>query len=181
MLPIEQDPRRHEMNVLMTPDMANFSGKAHGGALLNLRDRVAFSCASALAAICGDALGRPGDVQGADPCGRARHLSRLDQPYGSHLNGGGHPRGGGEHPLRPPMAHQLLLLHHRRRRRCRPAGARAGTATDRPDRHPSLQGGRTSPRSGENLRNGWNRLPRPAATSTDPEKSRWRRSMHMRA
>jgi uncharacterized protein (TIGR00369 family) len=40
------DPRRLEMTVLMTPDMANFSGKAHGGALLNLLDRVAFSCAS---------------------------------------------------------------------------------------------------------------------------------------
>jgi acyl-CoA hydrolase len=34
------------MTVLMTPDMANFSGKVHGGALLNLPDRVAFSCAS---------------------------------------------------------------------------------------------------------------------------------------
>lgn len=33
------------MTVLMTPDMANFSGKVHGGALLNLLDRVAFSCA----------------------------------------------------------------------------------------------------------------------------------------
>ena len=40
------DPRRLEMTVLMTPDMANFSGKVHGGALLNLLDRVAFSCAS---------------------------------------------------------------------------------------------------------------------------------------
>lgn len=38
--------RRLEMTVLMTPDMANFSGKVHGGALLNLLDRVAFSCAS---------------------------------------------------------------------------------------------------------------------------------------
>ena len=37
---------RIEMVVLMTPDMANFSGKVHGGALLNLLDRVAFSCAS---------------------------------------------------------------------------------------------------------------------------------------
>lgn len=46
MTPIEQDPRRLEMTVLMTPDMANFSGKVHGGALLNLLDRVAFSCAS---------------------------------------------------------------------------------------------------------------------------------------
>ncbi|OCP11086.1 MULTISPECIES: acyl-CoA thioesterase [unclassified Ensifer] len=40
------DPRELEMVVLMTPDMANFSGKVHGGALLNLLDRVAFSCAS---------------------------------------------------------------------------------------------------------------------------------------
>ena len=40
------DRRRLEMTVLMTPDMANFSGKVHGGALLNLLDRVAFSCAS---------------------------------------------------------------------------------------------------------------------------------------
>lgn len=38
--------RHVEMVVLMTPDMANFSGKVHGGALLNLLDRVAFSCAS---------------------------------------------------------------------------------------------------------------------------------------
>jgi len=40
------DPRKLEMTVLMTPDMANFSGKVHGGALLNLLDRVAFTCAS---------------------------------------------------------------------------------------------------------------------------------------
>jgi acyl-CoA hydrolase len=40
------DPRRLEMTVLMIRDMANFSGKVHGGALLNLLDRVAFSCAS---------------------------------------------------------------------------------------------------------------------------------------
>ena len=40
------DSRKLEMTVLMTPDMANFSGKVHGGALLNLLDRVAFSCAS---------------------------------------------------------------------------------------------------------------------------------------
>lgn len=40
------DSRKLEMTVLMTPEMANFSGKVHGGALLNLLDRVAFSCAS---------------------------------------------------------------------------------------------------------------------------------------
>lgn len=42
----DANPRLLEMTVLMTPDMANFSGKVHGGALLNLLDRVAFSCAS---------------------------------------------------------------------------------------------------------------------------------------
>lgn len=35
-----------EMTVLMTPDLANFSGKAHGGAILKLLDQVAYACAS---------------------------------------------------------------------------------------------------------------------------------------
>ncbi len=43
--PAPHDTSELEMVVLMTPDMANFSGKVHGGALLNLLDRVAFSCA----------------------------------------------------------------------------------------------------------------------------------------
>lgn len=34
------------MTVLMTPDMANFSGHVHGGALLKMLDQVAYSCAS---------------------------------------------------------------------------------------------------------------------------------------
>jgi acyl-CoA hydrolase len=38
------------MTVLMTPDMANFSGKVHGGALLKLLDQVAYACASRYAA-----------------------------------------------------------------------------------------------------------------------------------
>ena len=38
--------RTLDMTVLMTPEMANFSGKVHGGALLNWLDRVAFSLAS---------------------------------------------------------------------------------------------------------------------------------------
>jgi len=37
---------RLEMTELMTPDMANFSGKVHGGDLLRLLDRVAFALAS---------------------------------------------------------------------------------------------------------------------------------------
>lgn len=35
-----------QMTVLMTPDMANFSGKVHGGAILKLLDEVAYACAS---------------------------------------------------------------------------------------------------------------------------------------
>jgi acyl-CoA hydrolase len=34
------------MTVLMTPDMANFSGVVHGGALLKLLDQVAYACAA---------------------------------------------------------------------------------------------------------------------------------------
>jgi len=34
------------MSVLMTPDMANFTGKVHGGTLLKFLDQVAYSCAS---------------------------------------------------------------------------------------------------------------------------------------
>ncbi len=34
------------MTVLTTPDMVNFSGKVHGGALLKLLDEVAYACAS---------------------------------------------------------------------------------------------------------------------------------------
>lgn len=39
---------RHEltMTVLMTPDMANFSGNVHGGTVLRLLDQVAYACAS---------------------------------------------------------------------------------------------------------------------------------------
>jgi acyl-CoA hydrolase len=34
------------MTVLMTPDMANFAGKVHGGAILKLLDQAAYACAS---------------------------------------------------------------------------------------------------------------------------------------
>ena len=39
---------KHEltMTVLMTPDMANFSGNVHGGTVLRLLDQVAYACAS---------------------------------------------------------------------------------------------------------------------------------------
>ena len=34
------------MTILMTPDLANFSGNVHGGALLKYLDEVAYACAS---------------------------------------------------------------------------------------------------------------------------------------
>src|SRR5204863_4053094 len=44
----EMDLPKHEltMTVLMTPDMANFSGNVHGGTVLKLLDQVAYACAS---------------------------------------------------------------------------------------------------------------------------------------
>ncbi|SER84945.1 Acyl-CoA hydrolase [Vreelandella subterranea] len=46
--PMTALPGQHElsMTVLMTPDMANFSGKVHGGAILKKLDEVAYACAS---------------------------------------------------------------------------------------------------------------------------------------
>lgn len=48
---IMEDPQgrlTHEltMTVLMTPDMANFSGNVHGGTILKYLDSVAYACAS---------------------------------------------------------------------------------------------------------------------------------------
>ena len=42
------DSPKHQlsMTVLMTPDMANFSGNVHGGTILKLLDQVAYACAS---------------------------------------------------------------------------------------------------------------------------------------
>jgi acyl-CoA hydrolase len=42
------DVPKHEltMTVLMTPDMANFTGNVHGGTVLKLLDQVAYACAS---------------------------------------------------------------------------------------------------------------------------------------
>lgn len=45
-LSVESRPTELSMTVLMTPDMANFAGNVHGGALLRLLDQVAYTCAS---------------------------------------------------------------------------------------------------------------------------------------
>lgn len=41
-----QRPTSLSMSVLMTPDLANFAGNVHGGALLKLLDQVAYACAT---------------------------------------------------------------------------------------------------------------------------------------
>jgi acyl-CoA hydrolase len=41
----ELGPRELKMTVLATPDMVNFSGNIHGGAVLKLLDQVAYCCA----------------------------------------------------------------------------------------------------------------------------------------
>ncbi len=46
---VEKTERQHKtlaMTLLMTPDLANFSGHVHGGATLRLLDQVAYACAS---------------------------------------------------------------------------------------------------------------------------------------
>jgi acyl-CoA hydrolase len=43
----KQHAEKHlSMTVLMTPDLVNFSGKVHGGAILRLLDQVAYACAT---------------------------------------------------------------------------------------------------------------------------------------
>jgi uncharacterized protein (TIGR00369 family) len=42
----EMAEKRLSMTVLMSPEMVNFSGKVHGGAVLKLLDQVAYACAS---------------------------------------------------------------------------------------------------------------------------------------
>ncbi|OEY67237.1 acyl-CoA thioesterase [Marinobacter sp. X15-166B] len=43
---MELESKTLTMTVLMTPDMANFSGNVHGGDLLKYLDQVAYACAS---------------------------------------------------------------------------------------------------------------------------------------
>jgi len=45
-VPINDDQSQLTMSVLMTPEMANFSGNVHGGTILKLLDQVAYACAS---------------------------------------------------------------------------------------------------------------------------------------
>lgn len=42
----EEGEKVLHMTVLMTPDMANFSGNVHGGSILKMLDQVAYACAA---------------------------------------------------------------------------------------------------------------------------------------
>ena len=44
--PMNTQSHQLSMTVLMTPDMANFSGNVHGGHILKFLDQVAYACAS---------------------------------------------------------------------------------------------------------------------------------------
>jgi len=41
-----ENNKRLTMTILMTPDLANFSGNVHGGAILKYLDQAAYSCAA---------------------------------------------------------------------------------------------------------------------------------------
>ncbi|HWK62418.1 MAG TPA: acyl-CoA thioesterase [Eoetvoesiella sp.] len=43
---MNDSPHKTSMTILMTPDMANFSGNVHGGAILKHLDLVAYACAA---------------------------------------------------------------------------------------------------------------------------------------
>ena len=45
-MPEQAPDKTTTLTVLMTPDMANFSGHVHGGAILRLLDQVAYVCAA---------------------------------------------------------------------------------------------------------------------------------------
>ncbi len=62
------------MTLLMTPDMANFSGNVHGGTILKLLDPKATRSSrlclrqSLCWRLCGDFVGGSSDLQRADLC-----------------------------------------------------------------------------------------------------------------
>ncbi len=45
-MPLDVPSHQLTMSVLMTPDMANFTGNVHGGTILKFLDQVAYACAS---------------------------------------------------------------------------------------------------------------------------------------
>jgi hypothetical protein len=115
------------MTVLMTPDMANFAGNVHGGAILKLLDQVAYACATRFAGRCRYAVGRSGHLPPADPCRRTRHLSRVCQLHGHYLVRSWHKGNHRKHSGSPRAPCQQLLFHDRGGGRGRQANNRAAS------------------------------------------------------
>ena len=87
------------MTVLMTPDMANFSGNVHGGTILKLLDQVAYACASRYARTY--VVTRQVDqVVFRQPIHVGELVTFLASVnhIGSALDGDRHQGPGGEHP-----------------------------------------------------------------------------------
>ncbi len=124
------------MTVLMTPEMANFSGKVHGGAVLRLLDQVAYACASRYAGNYVVTLSVD-QVMFRQPIAVGELVTFLASVNytGTLVDGGGHQGGGRGHPQGQRAPRQQLLLHHGRggRRRQAHAGA-AGAAAAAGDR-----------------------------------------------
>ena len=95
-MPLSYDdlPGQHEltMTVLMTPDMANFSGKVHGGAILKKLDEVAYACANDL---FGSIDANQGDAQlGWDTDQFPLDIAAMTEAMYHIINHGGFTSGG---------------------------------------------------------------------------------------
>ena len=123
-------PASLSMTVLMTPDMSNFAGSVHGGALLKLLDQVAYACASRYAASYVVTLSVD-RVLFREPIrvGELVTFLCLGQLHRPHVDGDRDTGRRPGHQNRPEPTCQQLLLHHGLRRRLReaprdpPAGA----------------------------------------------------------
>jgi hypothetical protein len=79
------------MTVPMTPDMANFAGNVHGGAILKLLDQVAYACASRYAGtetpdplecpLVGGQCAAPSSPSSLTQCFALRFLWRVERYF----------------------------------------------------------------------------------------------------
>ena len=110
-------PHSLSMTVLMTPDMANFSGNVHGGHLLKIRDHVAYTCATRYAGtyvvtLSVDRVLFRGPIHVGELVtfsAAVNYTGRTSMEVGIHSRHRGHHNSS-------HTPHQQLLLHHGRRR-----------------------------------------------------------------
>jgi len=110
---IPDDQSELTMSVLMTPDMANFSGNVHGGAILKLLDQVAYACASRYSGSYVVTLSVD-KVNFKEPIyvGGVGHILSKYQPCWTYLNGGRDPSGSTKYSRSYDTTHQYLLFHN---------------------------------------------------------------------